>query len=198
MNDDHTNIKDNPRATPAHYNQAPRRKAEFIKPPNTLKAKVGSGGLSDDILNKAQKLLENNAVDFRPLAEMYLTSMMRGIDESQDPDNPRDDEAIIATMLYPAMQLKANGGMFHYTLVTTIADKLVQFLEVIETPDADAIEIVIAFHTTIRAVILGKITGDAGQHGRELIAALDDACMRYFDKYPDNRVKDSQDYSVEF
>ena len=48
--------------------------------PNTLKAKVGSGGLSEDILNKAQALLENNTVDFQPLAEMYLTALMKGID----------------------------------------------------------------------------------------------------------------------
>ena len=61
---------------PHHFDQVPRRKAEFIKPPNILKAKVGSGGLSEDILNKAQLLLENNTVDFQPLAEIYLNSLM--------------------------------------------------------------------------------------------------------------------------
>ena len=29
---------------PRHFNQEPRRKAEILRPPNTLKAKVGSGG----------------------------------------------------------------------------------------------------------------------------------------------------------
>lgn len=165
-----------------HYNQPQKRKAEFITPPNTLKSKVGSGGLSEDILDKAQKLLENNTVDFLPLGEMYLNTLMKGIETAKNASPDEDQEHLITLMLYPGMQLKANGGMFHYPLVTKIADKLIQFLEVIEVPDIEAIEIVLAFHTTIRAVILGRISGDGGRHGDELIEALNDACMRYFDK----------------
>ncbi len=183
---------------PPHFNQQPLRKAEYIKPPNTLKAKVGSGGLSEQILEKAQALLENNSVDFQPLAEMYLGSMMKGIEQSNNPGPDADAESVIASMLYPAMQLKANGGMFHYPLVTMIADRLVQFLEVVEEADIDAVEIVLAFHTTIRAVVLGKITGTGGRHGEELVAALSEACMRYFEKYPENMLKVEQDYSSEF
>lgn len=171
---------------PHHFDQVPRRKAEFIKPPNILKAKVGSGGLSEDILNKAQLLLENNTVDFQPLAEIYLNSLMKGIDLAKNAAQDEDAEYIIASMLYPGMQLKANGGMFHYPLVTQIADKLIQFLEVIETPDIEAVEIVLAFHTTMRAVVLGRIKGDGGRHGRELMLALHDACVRYFEKNPEN------------
>jgi hypothetical protein len=167
-----------------HYNQARKRKAEFIRPNNTLKAKVGSGGLSDDILDKAQALLENHSADFLPLAEIYLGSLIKGIEKAQDPQFDGQDEHVISLMLYPTMQLKANGGMFHYTLITIIADKLIQFLEVIEKADLDAIEIVLAFHTTMRAIILGKITGDGGSHGKELIGALDEACTRYFDQFP--------------
>lgn len=169
-----------------HYDQIPKRKAEFIKPPNMLKMKVGSGGLSEEILNKAQELLENNTIDFLPLAEMYLDSLMKGINVAKDPESGHDGESIIAMMLYPGMQLKANGGMFHYPLVTRIADHLIQFLEVIDEPDIQAVEIVLAFHTTIRAVVLGKITGDGGRHGRDLLTALHDACTRYFDKNEDN------------
>jgi hypothetical protein len=176
-----------------HFQQEPRRKAEFIMPPNTLKSKVGNGGLGDEIISKAQNLLENNVVDFQPLAEMYLNSLMKGIDAAREGKNGKDHEAAISTMLYPAMQLKANGGMFHYPLVTTIGDKLVQFLEVISEPDTDAIEIVLAFHTTIRAVIMGRIQGDGGRHGNELIDALDSACMRYFERYPYNKIADKKE-----
>ncbi len=169
-----------------HYNQTPRRRAEFIQPPNTLKAKVGNGGLSDTILNKAQALLENNTVDFEPLAEMYLDSLMRGIELAKDAEYGTDDEYIISHMIYPAMQLKANGGMFKFPLITDIGDKLIQFLEVIEQPDIECVEIVLAFHTTMRAVIRGRIHGSGGAEGRALIDALIDACERYFDKHEDN------------
>jgi hypothetical protein len=186
-----------PAASPNHYNQKPLRKAEFIKPPNTLKAKVGSGGLNDNILDKAQLLLEHNSVDFLPLAELYLTSLSKGIEAAKYAKESDDAESIINGMLYPAMQLKANGGMFHYTLVTQIANRLVHFLEVIEKADMPAIEIVYAFHTTIRAVILGKITGDGGDHGNELFHALDEACMKYFEKLPKQQ-QEREDFDHNF
>lgn len=169
-----------------HYNQTPRRNAEFIKPPNMLKAKVGTGGLSDEILDKAQALLESNTVDFLPLAEMYLGAMMKGIEMAKNSGPTDDPEYIITTMLYPGMQLKANGGMFHYPLVTAIADKLIQFLEVIEEPDIEATEIVLAFYTTTKAIVHGRITGHGGKHGEELLKALNEACIRYFEKHPDS------------
>lgn len=177
-----------------HYHQAPRRKAEFIRPPNTLKAKVGSGGLSDVILSKAQALLESNAVDFLPLAELYMASLMNGINEARKEVLITDPEPLIAKILYPAMQLKANGGMFHYPLVTKTADKLIQFLEVIENPDEDALDIVLAFYATIRAITLSKITGDGGKHGEELMDALNEACLRYFDRHPHQRKDMDFDY----
>ncbi|HTK85006.1 MAG TPA: hypothetical protein VL625_07970 [Patescibacteria group bacterium] len=181
-----------------HFNQKPRRKAEFIKPLNILKSKVGYGGLSEEILTKAQVLLENNTVDFQPLADMYLATMMRGIEHAKNPGPGEDGETLIAGMLYPAMQLKANGGMFRYPLVTRIGDKLIQFLEVIAEPDKDAIEIVLAFHTTIRAVLMGRVMGDGGKHGDELMQALEDACMRYFEHYPENRSGIEENYTTEF
>ena len=172
-----------------HFNRKPVRKAEFYMPPNTLKAKVGSGGISEEILDKAEMLLANNTVDFMPLADMYLNSLMKAIDHARGADSGSlsvaENESLIVAMLYPAMQLKANGGMFKYQLVTRMADRLVQFLEVIETSDLDALEIVLAFHATIRAVVLGRITGDGGQHGAELIKALNEACERYLSRYPE-------------
>lgn len=166
-----------------HYNQEPKRRAEFIKPPNTLKAKVGDGGLGENILNKAEALLQNNSVDFLPLAEIYLDSLMKGIDHAKEAFTEEDHELLISHMLYPAMQLKANGGMFHYPLITDIGDKLIQFLEVIDEPDIEAIEIVLAFHTTMRAVVKARIQGSGGPEGKELNKALIEACERYFEKH---------------
>lgn len=164
-----------------HYNMKPLRNAEFITPPNHLKLKVGSGGLTENVLSKAQALIENNTVDFAPLAEMYLDAMMNGIEQAKEPAG-LDKEHVIASILFPGMQLKANGGMFRYQLVTQIADKFIQFMEVVKDLDEPAIEIIQAFHTTIRAIILGRIQGDGGKRGEELMSALVDACTRYFEK----------------
>lgn len=172
----------------SHFNRTVLRKAEFIKPPNLLKAKVGSGGLAESILDKAEKLLEENTADFQPLGEMYLNGLMRGIEEAKTSYNDKDQESVIAGMLYPGMQLKANGGMFHYQLVTKIADTLIQYLEVIERVDEEVIDIVLAYHTTLKAVIQGRIKGSGGARGQELYDALIGACDRYFSKHPDNKI----------
>ncbi len=167
-----------------HFNQKQRRKAEFIKPDNLLKQKVGSGGLSNDILEKAQTLLENNTVDFEPLCNIYLSTLQQGVETAKSFSSDDDLEHVLSRIIYPAMQLKANGGMFHYHLITSIADKLIQFLEVLNELDDGAIEIITAFHTSMRAVIQGKIKGDSGQHGKDLLMALEKACLRYFNKHP--------------
>ena len=172
-----------------HYQMTPRRKAEFFNPPNQLKLKVGNGGLAEDILNKAQALLENNSMDFLPLGEMYLDALSKGIEQARTPPEGMENEAIIAAILFPGMQLKANGGMFHYDLITQIADRFIQFMEVVDTVDSDALEIILAFHTTIRAVLVARIKGDGGKRGEDLLNALIKACYRYFEKYPINKKK---------
>lgn len=169
-----------------HYNQKPVRSAEFIMPPNIIKAKVGSGGLNDSILDRAQQLLESNTVDFSPLAEIYLKNMMQGIESAKQEllkNEAITDESKISQILYPCVQLKANGGMFHFPLVTRAADRFVQFMEVVERVDMESLEIALAFHTAIRVIVASRIKGDGGTQGNALIEELNNACMRYFEKH---------------
>lgn len=168
-------------------NKKSSQKAEFMQPLNVLRSKVGYGGLNDNILNEAQALLDRNTVDFLPMAEMYLSSMMRGIERARHPRPGENTKTLIAGMLYPAMQLKANGGMFRYPLVTRIGSKLIRFLEVIAEADKDAVDIVLAFHTTMRVVLMGRVSGSAGKRGDELMQELEAACLRYFERYRGNR-----------
>jgi len=165
-----------------HFSQPVKRRAEFIKPIDSLRSKVGYGGLSEAILDKAQALIENNTVDFQPMAEIYLDTMMRGIETAGRAGNRDEREIAIGRIINSTMQLKANGGMFRYPLVTRISDKFIQFLEVIAVPDKDAIEIMMAYYTTIRAVLMARITGTGGKHGEDLLNALDSACLRYFSR----------------
>jgi hypothetical protein len=168
-----------------HFDYKRRRKADFYNPPNVLKAKVGSGGLDNSILEKAQKLLENHTEDFEPLAEMYLSSLLEAYEEAKNFKIGEDAEGYIGKMIAPAVQLKANGGMFHYPLITSIADVLVNFLEIIEIPDAEVLNIVKGFHNSMHIVIKGRIHSKAGDDGDALIKELEGACERYFRRYPE-------------
>ena len=166
-----------------HYNQKPRRKANFITPQNKLKQKMGSGGLSQDIINKAQSLIENNTYDFKPDAEEILNRLERTIAQSRQAQD-KNQEDIIQQLMFPVMQLKTSGGMFHYNLVTDIADRLVQFLEVVEVISEPELEIVTGFYSTLRAVFAAELHGDGGPQGKQLYNELLHACDRYFEKFP--------------
>lgn len=166
-----------------HFNQEQKREAKFITPPNILKAKVGSGGLNEAIIERAQDVLENHTVDFGPLAEIYLKQMKEGIDEAVKIGKQSTSEEDIGKILIPCVQLKANGSMFHYPLITRIADRFVQFMEVVERLDNETLDLANAFLTALKIVISGKIKSDGADQGNALVEELNSACMRYFEKH---------------
>mgnify|MGYP006280734923 CR=1 FL=1 len=162
------------------------KKAKFVEPPNLLKKKVGSGGLSEKILNQAQKLLENNSIEFAPIAEMYLASLLKAIDRASYSTGRTHDE-VINELVYPVQQLRANGDMFDYTLITIMAKNLIHFLNTVDQIDGKVLEITQAFHTSMNVVVHGKIRGDGGDEGRELLETLQDACDRYYNRVERHR-----------
>ena len=159
-------------------NQPKIRRAELINPPNRIKQKVGGGGIDENIITKAQELLEHNTVDFKPIADMLMDVLNEAIQNTKS-GNLTGEKAIEA-MIYPAMQLKAQGAMFHFPLVTELSNILVNFLETVTNTDKDVIDLVVAHKMAINAVIAGRVQGDGGAKGKELREALMDACNRYY------------------
>lgn len=157
------------------------RKAELITPPNRIKEKVGSGGIDEVVMQKAQDLVENNSVDFKPIATMLVDLLNEGIQEIRT--GVIKDEEAIESLIYPAMQLKAQGGMFHYPLITEICNILVNFLETVEEADKDVLDIVIAHKMAINVVLGSEIKQDGGDQGKALRDALMEACNRYYKKH---------------
>ncbi len=166
-----------------HFNQPKKRDADFIMPPNIIKAKIGDGGLSNSILERAQAVLESHQTDFKPLARAYLTQMKEGIKIIRDQNQQTEKEEEIALILYPCVQLKANGSMFKYPLVTKIAERFVQFMEVVEKLDEETLEIAEAFYKTIKIIISGGIKSETSPQREALIEELNKACNRYFQKH---------------
>lgn len=162
----------------AFQEQKKMRRAELINPPNKLKEKVGSGGIDENVIFKAQALLENNTVDFRPIATMLVDLLNEAIQDAKS--GGTKGEAAIESMIYPAMQLKAQGSMFHYPLITEISNILVNFLETVTDADKDVVDIVVAHKMSINAVLASQIKGDGGKVGKDLRDALLDACNRYY------------------
>lgn len=160
--------------------EVPSQGAEIIRPPNKIKEAVGNGGLDAQVVRKAQTALEINAsgIDFRPAAREMIDHLQMAYDAASNGSTAGVDA--IEAMIHPAMQLKAQGGMFKYTLLTDICNILVNFLETAEKVDNNSLSIVHVHLLTIRAIINRSMTGDGGPVGKELRDALMDACNRYY------------------
>lgn len=154
------------------------RKAKLVTPPNLLKKKTGGGGFDPAVLTKAQTMLEENTVDFKPIA-ISLVDLITEVVENINEEILQGEVAIEA-LIYPVMQLRAQGSMFHYPLITEIADILVNFLETIKVVDKGVLEIVQAHKMSLNIVISSQIKGESGALGKGLCTELTDACNRYY------------------
>jgi len=103
------------------------RKPMFTMPPNALKLKVGDGGIPANLLKMGQSFLENNHVDFTPYANNFLEQLKKI--RATLPPSSQDTASTYANILNITMQLKSNGSMFKYHLLTMVSDVLLRFLE---------------------------------------------------------------------
>ncbi|MCE7887865.1 MAG: hypothetical protein DYH13_10245 [Alphaproteobacteria bacterium PRO2] len=159
------------------------RKPRFIKPPNVLKQKVGIGGFDEKLIARSQEFIEKVEVDFIPYAEKYLQDFSRGVKAAAGSND--NFSKVRNDIIYPVMQLKANGGMFQYQLVSEVADIALQFLEAVDndTVNNETLDVLRAHEKTLKVIIANKLKGSGGQEGFRLIQELDKACKRYFSKY---------------
>ncbi len=158
------------------------KKVKFINPPNQLKMKVGGGGIPQERLERAQIVMDDFDMDFRPIARKLAANLSKATEDAikkidQKQTFEKDE------MVFPIMQLKANGGMFKYRLLTDVADICLQFMETVNDYNEEAIDIIKAHENAIQIIIKSDLKGDGGKAGYTLVQELHQACTRYFKKY---------------
>lgn len=154
---------------------------KYITPPNFLKQKVGSGGLSDEIIQKAQKTIEQSNDEFKPYAKNFIEFIETMINQAYESNFRTHDQ--LSNMIYPIMQLKAHGGMFGQPLMSEISASALTFLETIYVLDDDALDVLKVHYNALYPVSENKIHGLGGAAGERLIAELYKACDRYYKKH---------------
>lgn len=150
---------------------------KLVKPENKLKKKVGHGGFKESDLIKAQSMIENNTIDFKPIAIGLLAELKEALSEVEE-DKTNSKEGL-GKILYPLMQLRAQGSLFHYPVITSISDIIVDFLDGVGVLDDDVIEIVQGYQKSLQAILTLGIKDDVNPVGKDLRKALAEACQRY-------------------
>lgn len=161
--------------------QSGKPQVKYHNPSNLLKIKVGEGGIDADILQMAEEFINSNQVDFTPYAEKILAHLTAAIKAAKGRE--RTERDVIDTITAPIMELKANGAMFRYFLVSEIADVMLNFLENIVELNDDAFEIISVHQKTLEAILKSKLQGHGGKEGQALAQELYEACNRYRKKY---------------
>lgn len=156
-------------------------KGKLIKPENTLKKKVGNGGIDQVALEKAQYAIDNNSVDFRPIALGFVAeidSILRMV-----PQRDLNDPQLLGEVTYPVMQLKAQGGLFHYPLISKVSHILTEFFDNVGKLDDVGLQLLTCFRHTIDAIVRHQLKNENSPQGMALSKALNDACERYYRRY---------------
>ncbi len=159
-----------------------KKKLKTYKASLALQQKIGMGPLDPQLIERAQKAIEENNIDFSPLGLQFLTELHEAldhVDQNLDPEKIDDQKRVLTE---PVMELKANAAIFHYALVGNLANIMLSFLESITAIDKDALAIVRGHHDSLKAIISGKMKGDGGQNGQIMMTELKDACARYYKK----------------
>ena len=159
-------------------------KVRYIKPPNLLKMKIGHGGVEKIKREKAQQFLIENPVDFADDALALVNEITKA--RTAAAEHFRQQKVPLRNLddvLKPIMQLKANGGMFKYQLISDVADICLQFLESINDYEEEALEIIRGHENTLRSILENRLQGNGGKAGYEVVLELHNACQRYFKKH---------------
>lgn len=157
------------------------KKPNFITPPNTLKMKVGEGGVPAYVLKQCQNYLESNPVDFTPYGHRYLGQLKEV--KTQIDKKSVSPHTVQKDMVNIVMQLKSNGSMFHYQLVSMVSDVMLRFLENAKTIDQDFIDIFMVYVNVLEIILNKKLRGNGGGEGYALTQELHNACLRYYSKH---------------
>lgn len=149
----------------------------IIKSLPLLQQKIGGGSIDVEQIDQMQKIIDATTVDFVPMARIYLDEMSRALKNARA--RTGGDNALISALIVPIMQLKANGAMFHYDLISILAKLVLDMLEEIDTLDDDILDIVDTQHQTFSLLISEAMSGMGGLKGAELVKELQEACLRY-------------------
>ncbi|NYZ11245.1 response regulator [Azospirillum sp. RWY-5-1] len=152
--------------------------------PNRLGAKVGIApkgpvpSLPEDVLAAAEAEIQERAGDYAVWISEEVETLIRRIDRL--PQEPEQVPAIMGMIHRAAHEMRGQGGIFGYPLITHVAKSLYEATSG-EFPVITSNEhrLFKAHADAIRAVMNGRISGDGGATGQQLLASLEVAKKKY-------------------
>ena len=152
---------------------------------NALKEKASGGAAGPgDKGGIPIEAIQAAEAEFNKMAEDYPDWVQSLIDELQENyrrcvDTPETRHEKVATIHDIAHDMKGQGGTFGYPLITNFGDSLFKCTHKSEQCSDNMVELIKAHVDGMKAVITGRVAGDGGEIGQELMASLDKAVEKY-------------------
>jgi hypothetical protein len=160
---------------------ATSEKARVIAASKELQQRIGTGEIDTNTVKRAQTVMDNNTVDFGPLARPYLTQLATAVNEARGQKGLLDKKTL-ESFSTPIMNLKANAATFNYSLISGLGGVVLTFLESHEKPGRKTLQVVDLLNKTIMLIVARKMTGDGGEIGAALQKAFKDVCRWCIEK----------------
>ncbi|MCG5242565.1 response regulator [Azospirillum doebereinerae] len=157
----------------------------YFELPNRLGPKIGIAPkgpvptLPPDVLAAAEQEILNRAGDYASWIAGEVEEMSRRIDRLvREPDAVT---GLLAQVNRAAHEMRGQGGIFGYPLITQVAKSLYEATRggVAGAVTANEHQLFKAHVDAIRAVMNARISGDGGVTGQQLLASLEVAKRKY-------------------
>jgi hypothetical protein len=149
-------------------------KPQIINPPNRLKSKVSMGGpgaVDPERLARAEAVIEQMTANYLEWVETDLKKLEIDL-ASLVPG--ADDAETVERIYRTSHDIKGQGGSFGYQLMTEVGALMCRYIENLDGKSltGEDIELMNLCHGSMRAVISGRLAGDGGEAGREVLNGL--------------------------
>jgi len=151
------------------------KSVKVIRATYEAKQKVGGGGFDDKMIFAAEKRMKDAAEIFPSAAKHDMDKLDVILGEIRK-GNVSDD--LVLRIKTSAHEIKVNGQMFQYPLVSAVAESLVMFCQTIKLFSPLAIEVV-ALHLKTLKIALDQGPRAIIERDRvEILSGLEKACAK--------------------
>ena len=151
---------------------------KLVKPENTLKKKVGDGGFNKEDIKRAQDAIDNTDIDFAPQGLLLLDRLKETLGDIRS-GKIKSGRVALDELIYPLLQLKAQGGMFNYPTITQITTDILLFLEDIKKIDKDLLKIMDSYHQSAKIILEHNLKDVQSATAVQIANELKAVCTRY-------------------
>ncbi|NWH07182.1 MAG: hypothetical protein HXY22_00770 [Alphaproteobacteria bacterium] len=157
-------------------------KVRFYRLRNRLRDKLGGGApgtitIAPDALAAAQAAIDKMAEDYPDWVQSHLDQLR--VLHARCVDTREQRSRFYAEIRDIAHNMKGQGGTFGYPLISMCATSLYDFTSPRAGKTDNHIEIIKAHIDSMTAIIKGRIKGNGGEIGSELMQNLNRAIAKY-------------------